>query len=382
MALLVVAKTIVVAPDLVLSNGRILLRGGKVAAVGEAVPAELGSDVHRIDLGDAVIVPGFVVPHAYLGAERDLAETADAFTPDLRAIEAYDPFAKNVARMLAGGVTTAAIAPRSANTFAGLAGAAKTGPEGGSVLQEQCYLKLALVPESLDQQRFPTSRMGALDLVRAAFRAAADPLAAVTPEKQTLRDVLSGAVPLLAHARTHDEITCALDLLDAQRGGVLAGAQVRVLLFGATQAHQSMARLVAQRAGVIVEPGQRGNDDEGLRLPVLLARNQVRFGFAANSPQELRLAAALAVRHGLPRTDALAALTAWPAELLGLHDRVGSLRQGRDADLLAFDGDPIDLTSRLLAVCVAGQLVAANPRLPAPRPLAAHTPESGKEQQN
>jgi imidazolonepropionase-like amidohydrolase len=358
--MLIQARTIVVSPDLVLSNGRILVRGGKVAAVGSAVPQELGTDVQRLDLGLATVVPGFIVAHAYLGAERDLAETVDAYTPDLRAVEAYDPFGKDAQRMLAGGVTTAGVAPRSANTFAGFAGAVKTGPGGGVVVQQQCYAKVALVAESLDQQRFPTSRMGALDLVRVAFKGAALPTAPSTPDRQALRDVLAGAVPLAVHARTHDEITCALDLFDAARGGVLAGTPARLLLLGATEAGKSLERIAALRAEVLLEPLHPGLAAEALTLPAALAGRKVRFAFAAASPHELRLSAALAVRHGLPRQLALAALTAWPADLLGIGDRVGTLLQDRDADLLVFDGDPVDLGARLIAVCVGGQPVAGN----------------------
>ncbi len=364
-ALLITAKTIFVGPDLTLTDGRLLLRGGKIVAVGDAVPQELGVDVQRVDLPTATVVPGFVVAHAHLGAERDLAETAYAYTPDLRAVEAYDPFGKSARRMLAGGVTTACVAPRSANTFAGLAGAVKTGPNGGMVLQEQCFLQVAIVPESLDQQRFPTSRMGALDLMRAAFRAAAQPLTSPTtsptPDRQVLRDVLSGAVPLAVHARTHDEITCALDLFDAARGGVLAGSQARLLLLGATEAGKSLDRLVALNAGVLIEPLHAGLQAQALALPATLAGRKIRFAFAAASPQELRLSAALAVRHGLSRAAAMAAITAWPAALLNLDDRVGTLLQGKDADLLVFDGDPIDLSARLIAVCLGGQPVAGNP---------------------
>lgn len=366
-ALLVRAKTIVVSPELTLDNKSVLLRGGRVVAVGDDVPTELGADVQRVDLGAATVVPGFVLAHTYAGAERDLAETADAYTPELRAIEAYDPYGEAVQRLRAGGVTTLGIAPRSTNTFAGLCGSAKTGPDAGRILQEQCYLKLALVPESFDQQRFPTSRMGALDLVRAAFRGAAAPLAVLTPDRQTLRDVLSGAVPLAVHARTHDEISCALDLFDATRGGVLAGTQAKLVLIGGDAAEKSIERLVALRASLILEPlrlaaGTGGKKDERLRLPALLAGRGLRFGFAASSVAELRFSIALAVRHGLDRRAALSALTVAPATILGIADRVGTLLQGRDADLAAFDGDPVDLTTRLIAVTVDGHPTVIQPR--------------------
>jgi len=360
-AMLIAAKTIRVAPGVVLTDSHILLRGGKVAAVGEAVPATVGDDVVRVDLGDAVVVPGFVVPHAYLARAEDLAETADAYTPELRAVEAYDPFGEEVKHMLEGGVTTAAVAPRSANTFAGLAGAVKTVP-AGAVLRDQCFLKVALVPESLDQQRFPTSRMGALSLVRAAFTAAAAPTAALTADRQVLRDATAGVLPLCVHAKTHDEITCALDLIDPARDGVLAGGAARLVLLGADAAGKSLERLAALGVAVLLEPLQPGLDEEVLALPSRLAGRKIRFAFSADSPAALRLSAALAVRHGLAREAAFAAITQIPAQMLGVDDRVGTLLQGKDADLTVFTRDPIDLGARVVAVCVGG------------RPAVAHAP--------
>lgn len=364
-AMLVRAKTIVAAPGVELTDSQILLRGGKVVAVGDAVPADVAQDVLRVDLGNAVVVPGFVVPHAYLARGEDLAETADAYTPELHAIDAYDPFGEQAQRMLSGGVTTAVVAPRSANTFAGVGGAVKTGPAGGQVVREQCFSKLALVPESLDQQRFPTSRMGAMNLIRTAFESAASPTASVTADRQVLRAVTSGALPLVVHARTHDEICCALDLVDPARQGPLAGTATRLILIGGQAAGKCLRRIGALNVAVWLEPLQPGLDDEVLELPAMLAGQRIRFAFTADSAAELRLSAALAVRHGLAASAALAAMTQVPAALLGIDDRTGTLLQGKDADLVAFTGNPLDLTARILAVCIGGRPVVANSPFPA-----------------
>ncbi len=356
-ALLIEARTIVVSPEVTLTDAAVLVRGGRVAAVGAEVPKDLGPDVQRERFEGATVVPGFVVAHGHAGAERDLAETVDSYTPDLRATDAFDPFGKGIRRLADGAVTTLGLAPRSVNTFAGLAGAVKTGPREGAILQEVCYLKTAIVPEALDQERFPTSRMGALDLIRTAFKAAEDPLREMTVDRQVLRDVLAGSYPLVLHANSHDEITCALDLLDPARGGVLAGTQTRLVLLGGLAASKSLDRLAALKVTVVLEPLTLRSERDQLETPGKLAGRGIRFAFTAPSAREVRLSAALAVRHGTSRRAALAALTATPAEVLGLADRVGTLAQGRDADCAVFSGDPLDLGSRLLAVFVAGQRV-------------------------
>ena len=102
---LVKAKTIVVAADTVLTDGAVLLRQGKVAYVGNDIPAEARAQATVADYGDATIVPGFVLPPTTLGRDRDLVEAALPFTPDLRAVEAFDPWQEELTKLLVREVT-------------------------------------------------------------------------------------------------------------------------------------------------------------------------------------------------------------------------------------------------------------------------------------
>lgn len=93
----------------------------------------------------------------------------------------------------------------------------------------------------------------------------------------------------------------------------------------------------------------------------MLHQAGVRFALTTDHPVVpvylLVLQAALAVKHGLPHEAALHALTAGPASILGLDDRVGSLRPGADADVVVWSGDPLDNPSRVEAVIIDGRLV-------------------------
>ncbi|MGD8237596.1 MAG: amidohydrolase family protein, partial [Armatimonadota bacterium] len=92
----------------------------------------------------------------------------------------------------------------------------------------------------------------------------------------------------------------------------------------------------------------------------LLAEAGVKVALASNDaagPANLLLWAALAARHGLPPEDALKAVTTNPAEILGVANRVGSLRKGRDADLLVVSGDPLAATTRIEKVLINGRVV-------------------------
>ena len=108
-------------------------------------------------------------------------------------------------------------------------------------------------------------------------------------------------------------------------------------------------------ASVVLSTLHYSDSIERLTLPAKLEKAGIPLSFAASHPVALRRSAAIAVRHGLSRDAAFAALTRTPAEQLGATDSIGSLRNGHRADLAVYSGDPIDLTSDLLAVFVAGE---------------------------
>jgi imidazolonepropionase-like amidohydrolase len=378
--LLVRATRIVVAPDVVLENDALLIRDGKVAAVGPEIPEASKRGVRGVEL-DGTVVPGFVNPHSHLSLGEDLAERTDAATPDLRAADAFDPFDQLLAVHARHGVTAVGLAPLSANTLAGIAAAVRAGTTG-EVLSDAAYLKIALVSESLDQRRFPTSRMGAAELLRRSFERARSHTGD-DPRSTALRDALAGTTRLAVHARAHADIVAALDLCEE--------LGLEPLLIGADEAARSLPRLAALGASIILGPLEADSAPQLLALPAQLEGAGIPFSFMADrdpsvregsapprapgardrerftassptplpapvpgNPENLRLSAALAVRHGLSRRAALAALTRVPAEQCGVADRCGSLRQGCFADFVVFSGDPVDLTSRCLSVFVGG----------------------------
>jgi imidazolonepropionase-like amidohydrolase len=79
----------------VLEDGAILIRDGSVLHVGSEIPLDLLDNTRTVQFS-GTLVPGFVRPHGYLGQENDLAETVSAFTPDLMAVDAFDPYGKSL----------------------------------------------------------------------------------------------------------------------------------------------------------------------------------------------------------------------------------------------------------------------------------------------
>ena len=89
---LIQCKTLVVAPDTVIEPGELLMRDGKVTHVGREIPADRRARARTMSFPGSTAVPGFVLVHSTLEQDKDLAERAFAWTPELRAAEAFDPF--------------------------------------------------------------------------------------------------------------------------------------------------------------------------------------------------------------------------------------------------------------------------------------------------
>ncbi|MGE3174666.1 MAG: hypothetical protein AB7O97_18685 [Planctomycetota bacterium] len=369
-------ENLVVAPDTVVSPGELLVRDGKVMHVGGEIPIETRARTRVVAFDGATIVPGFVLAHATLGQERDLAERAAPMTPGLRAAEAFDPFADELAALPRAGVTSCWLSPSSDNVAGGLAALVKPGRAGdmamGTVRVDQGYAKFALGRPAAVEQSAPTSLMGAVDLLRQAFLAAGrggGPVDAAVSTVQPsdlpeLAAVLRGERPAVLQADSRAELLAALGL--ARELGFTP------VLLGAAAAPDLLDRLAAARAPLLLRPLRPEMRDEELRLPAELERRGVPFAFVGPADQ-LRPAAALAVRHGCSRKVALAALTRTPAELCGSAAIHGALRRGCDADFAVFTGDPLDLGARLLATYVGGERLFgdAPPARVDPRELAA-----------
>jgi imidazolonepropionase-like amidohydrolase len=361
--LLVRARTVVLAADAIASPGTFLVRQGKVAWVGDDIPAEARAGATVVDYGDATIVPGFVLPPTTLGRDRDLAEGALAFTPDLRASEAFDPWQEELQALPKSGITSMFLSPSPRNVAGGIGALVKPGQDGGKLVAPDLQLTLSLTAAARNPERQPTSLMGAMDLLRTTFTAAQSGLQA-GPDAAVLRQALQGGRRIVVHADTYTELMAALDLAKEYK--------FEPVLVGAADASKVLPRLVAQKAGVVLGSLRPNLRLEQLQLPTRLAEAGVQFCFGGRA-ETMRLSAVLAVRHGLDRKTALQALTRNAAVLLDQANTIGSLRQGHAADFAVFTGDPIDLDSNHLATWIDGVRVHGA----APAPPAVTTTAAG-----
>jgi imidazolonepropionase-like amidohydrolase len=362
-----------------IDGGDVLVLDGRIARVGRDLEAPDG--VRVVDAAGRWVLPGFVEAHAHLGlreegegwAGGDTNELTDPNGARLRAIDAINPADEGFRDALAGGVTTAVVKPGSGNPIGGQTVALKCWGRtvDEMVVRDPVSVKSALGenPKRIygEKEKLPSTRLGVAAVIRDAFTRAQDyrdrrAFAADRGEPfehdrtlEVLVRVLDRELPWCQHTHRADDIATALRLADE--------FGYRLVVNHGTEGHL-LADLLAERdVPVVIGPMLTSRSKVELRYrtlrgPGLLARAGVRIAITTDHPvvpiHFLVYQATLAVKEGLDRDEALRALTVNPASMLGLDDRVGSLRAGLDGDLVLWSGDPLDVMSRALSVFVNG----------------------------
>lgn len=370
----------------VIENGVVLVRDGKIVAVGSDVVVPPGARV--VDYGpDAVLTPGLVAADSNYGAPRPDERTADPF---LRALDNFDPYASYVFA-LQEGVTTTYLAPARNRLVAGVGAVVKLAGDTdveARLLRDPAAIHGSLgldarntpgywrppVPATADigiglvKQELPRSLAGAVVAFRELFALAQGSSGAPAEDEygpgvgEELRSLMKQRVPWRITADSAPEIRALVDLF-AKNGQSF-------VVDGANEAADVAKEIAAAGASVIVDapltpnrPGLDRGKDPDTRWPRFdaaskLAEAGVRFAIAppqTGSASDLRLAAQLLSRGGLDPEVALRAITLSAAEILGVADRVGSLAPGKDADIAVFSGHPLQ-GGAVLATWVDGEV--------------------------
>jgi imidazolonepropionase-like amidohydrolase len=332
-----------------LENATILIRNGSVVAVGTDV--DVPSGVRVEERPDAWAVPAFVDVGTALGLVGDTDEVTRAVEPDLSTAAMIDPTHRDFAAARAAGLGTCAILPGDRNLFGGEGTVLKT---NGQTLAG--LAKLALGPSILRAGRKPTSRMGALALLRERLAAAHRAEGHANALGRFARGVVPGVVTV---AGTQDMLNI-LELADRYGLRIVfrpaANLEVK---------HFEGVPLAGQR--FVLGPYTLGTGARTLRIAGHLAEAEADVSFASAAPLQpasgLRLTAVLAVRYGLSAPRALHALTEGGAAAVGLTETIGSLEPGKHGDVTVLSGPPLDLRSRVLELYLNGKRVHRRPAL-------------------
>jgi imidazolonepropionase-like amidohydrolase len=364
-----------------IENGTVLIRDGRIVAAGGNVAVPAGAQ--RIDAEGRWVTPGIVagltqlglVEVGAIGLDNDAGASSSPFSAAIDIAPAINSAASSFAITRARGVTRAFVAPdASTDIFAGQGalidtsnntdvvtrprafqyvelGEQGTNRAGGSRGAAHVWFRNAML-EARDYARNPSGYSGGRDTDSLLMRADA---AALVP-------VVEGRMPLLVHVNRAADILQVLSLraefpalklvlVDAQEGWMvadkIAAAGIPVITsalsdlpdafetLGATQSN--VGRL--QRAGVKVGLGEIGAQPRNTKQS---AGNLVAL-------QKIPGAS------GLTWDQALAAATSWPAEAMGMGAEFGSLLPGRRADVVIWDGDPLELSSAPVLMMINGE---------------------------
>lgn len=332
---------------------------GKIAAMGSMKEIHPREDDE--DLTGSHITPGLIDAHTALGLKEDSMrhegndwnEEGMPVAPFLRAVDGFNPDDRAVEYALSGGVTSVGVSPGNINVVGGQIAAirlCRDRPEE-MVWDPFCAMKFSVGEAAKGKHGPPVTRMA----IGAMLREALDQ-ADTKEEWKDLLPVLRGEKPAFVHAQRSDDILWAARLCRSRgmRCVIVHGADAAVV--GADLAKLGVPVILGS---LLLTPADYETRNLDWDIPVLLEKAGVTYALSTDhhmSPiQALQVTAALTIREGVPRERALEAVTLFPAKLLGIDDRVGSLKTGKDADLVVWSGDPFSYTSRVEKTLICGR---------------------------
>ena len=379
--LAIVHATVLPVSGSAIEDGTVLVTGGHIEAVGAGLAVPPGT-AQVVDASGQFLMPGIIDVHSHMGvypwpqadAHGDGNEATDPITARVWAGDSVHVSDPAFARARAGGVTTVQILPGSANLIGGESVVLKLRPS-----RTLAGMRFEGAPRGIkmacgeNPKRVyggdvdgPSTRMGNLAAMRAAFQAALDYRAArqtwrdppvTDPDLEVLLDVLDGDVRVHVHCYRHDDIEGIYRVMDqygiqvASFQHALEAYKVRDLI----AAHGTGVATWADWWGFKLEAWDGIPDNAALvtsaGVPVAIHSD------SSDQVQRLHLEAAKTLRYGMSEAEALEAITLDPARLLGVDSRTGSIEVGKDADLALFSRHPLDAYTRVERTWIDGVLV-------------------------
>ncbi|MFP4045820.1 MAG: amidohydrolase [Candidatus Aenigmatarchaeota archaeon] len=365
-------------------KGNILIENGKIKEIGEDVFVPDEAEV--VDAEGKTVMPGLIDAHCHTGideeaegwAGNDTNERYDPVTCHLRAMDGINPFDLGLQDAVKAGITTVNIGPGSANPIGGQFAALKTaGSEiiDQRIVREPVGMKMATGenPKRVygDQSKVPSTRIGTAGVIRKTLFDAKNYFEKKKEKEdddenggeenfkyESLEPLFENEIPARVHAHRADDIVTATRIMDE--------FGIDLVIEHCTEGHKVADYLAEKEIPAIVGPHLSSRSKRELRERTfktagVLADKGVKVAIMTDSPvvpiQYLPLMAAYAVREGMSEEEALEAITINPAEICGIDDRVGSLEEGKDADIIIVDGEILDLKAKIEKVFVEGEEV-------------------------
>ncbi|MCP4727877.1 MAG: amidohydrolase family protein [bacterium] len=383
------AERIFTVSDGIIENGIILIEDGKITNVGRNI--RIPSDFEVLDA--RVVIPGLVDIHTHLGVysipnvdeNSDGNEMTNPVTPEVRALDSFNFDDPAIPVGLSGGVTTIVSRPGSGNVIGGTSVAVKlkNAPPDEMVIVENCDLKMAIEGNPVGvyggRNQMPSTLMAVYHLARKAFIEAREYMESwekyekdksdgkeVSPPKRDIgKDhivmALKREIPVHIHCATASEIVSCIRFAEE--------FNLRLSLGHAYYANLVIDFLKDKKDVHynIGPPMMFSYFDDPLTFkntPAILADAGLSVSLQTDAlgggQKNLLHLAAICVRYGMKEEDALKSITLSGAEAVDLGGRIGSIEEGKDADLVFLNGDPFELVTNVEKVIIDGKIEYEN----------------------
>jgi imidazolonepropionase-like amidohydrolase len=374
-----------------IEHGVLVVANGKIVAVGEEGKIKIPRGATVEDATGKIVMPGIVDSHSHIGIianplaedSGDANESSGPIESGLRAMDAIDPADPNIRMATAGGITTANIMPGSGNVMGGQTAYVKL---RGNTIEQM------LIPGTIGgmkmangenpkhygaKDKAPMTRMEEAALARGIYEkatqykakweaynkaSAAGDKTAKQPDRdldlEPVVEVLEGKRTVHNHTHRADDIVTALRLSDEFHYHLVVqhGTESCLRVDELAKRHIPVSFTIVDSLG-----GKFETINLDLGCPGTLEKAGIKVALNTDDPiTSSRLIirqAALAVRGGMSEEAALKGLTIYPAEMLDLGNRVGTLEPGKDADFIVLSGSPFSVYSHVLETWIEGQKV-------------------------
>jgi len=374
-------KTIHTMAGPAITNGVVLIRNGKITAIGQAANVAIPTGFLTIDA--RVVTPGLIDTHTVVGLtgiynhkhDQDQLERSAPIQPELHAVDAYNAHEKLIAWVRSFGVTTVHTGHAPGELISGQTMIVKTtgNTVDDAMLSDVAALAATLSPmaQKREKGKSPGTRGKMMAMMRAQFikaleyrqkreKAEEDKKPARDLKLEALGRVLDKELPLMVTANRVQDIANVLRLARE--------FDIRIWLDGAAESYLMVDEIKAAAVPVLIHPSMARAWGEYKNMSFETAAKLVRAGIpvAMQSGYEsyvpktrvVLFEAAIYAANGMTFSEALASITIDAARILGIDSRVGSLEVGKDGDLAMYDGDPFEYTSHCTGTIIEGKIVS------------------------
>lgn len=368
-------------------NGSVYIENGKIKRVGNFSLDDIGkAAAHKkeltvLDAGGGWVLPGLVEAHCHMGITEekkgmegdDCNENVEPVTPWLRGIDAINPMDAAFDDAVRAGITTAMVGPGSSNVVGGQFAVIKTKGRciDDLIVKAPAAMKVAFGENPKvnfsGQGKMPVTRMAIAGMLRKELSAAKQYLRQKEKAEEDFQEdfhyeswipVLKKEIPIKAHVHRADDILTALRMAKE--------FDLKITLDHCSEGHLIAKEVAESKAPAILGPDFASRSkievqNMAFKTAGVLQEAGVLIAIMTDHPvsiiNSLPLCAGMAVKAGLPMEEGLKAITINAAKICGVEERLGSLEEGKDADVAIFSANPMEIFTKTLCTIIDGNIV-------------------------